>query len=147
MNKLSFLGFFIIIGSLLFAQIYHGASISGLFDLPAFLIVFGGTLGAVLVQTSSKQLQHAFSLVPKIFKKPAYLLSNQSQKIQKWSSQSRKVGLLSLESLDNKELDPFSEKGLAMLVDGSDSLLLQEVLQQDIDLDSEHCERSAQLFE
>ena len=147
MNKLSFLGFFIIIGSLLFAQIYHGASISGLFDLPAFLIVFGGTLGAVLVLTSSKQLKHAFSLVPKIFKKPTYLLSNQSKNIQKWSSLSRKVGLLSLESVDNKELDPFTEKGLAMLVDGSDSLLLQEVLQQDIDLDSEHCERSAQLFE
>jgi len=147
MNKLSFLGFFIIIGSLLFAQIYHGAPISGLFDLPAFLIVFGGTLGAVLVQTSTKQLQHAFSLLPKIFNKPVYLLSDQSQKIQNWSSQSRKVGLLSHEAIDSKELDPFTEKGLAMLVDGSDSLLLQEVLQQDIELDTEHCERSAQLFE
>ena len=85
MNKLGFLGFFTIIVSLLFAQSYHGSSIAGLFDLPAFLIVFGGTVGAVLVQTSYKQLQHALRLLPKIFSTPQFSLLAQSQKIQKWS--------------------------------------------------------------
>lgn len=146
MNKLGFLGFFIIACCLFFAQVYHGASITGLFDLPAFLIVFGGTLGAVLIQTSSKQFIHAVSLLPQIFRTPTISLAEQSQKLQTWSLKSRQQGLLSLED-EGSELDPFTAKGLAMLVDGSEPLVLQDVLQQDIDLDSEHNERSAQLYE
>ncbi|MCG6199823.1 flagellar motor protein [Psychromonas antarctica] len=147
MNKLGFLGFFIIISSLLFAQIYHGSSLKGLFDLPAFLIVFGGTLGAVLVQTSSKQLLHALTLLPEIFTSPSLSLTEQSKKIQEWSYKSRQHGLLSLEEENGENLDPFTQKGLAMLVDGCDQAVLQDILQQDIELDSEHHERSAQLFE
>ncbi|MCW8996360.1 MAG: flagellar motor protein [Psychromonas sp.] len=147
MNKLGFLGFFVIVCCLLFAQGYHGSSIKGLFDLPAFLIVFGGTLGAVLVQTSSKQFLHALSLLPLIFTRPSFSLSEQSQKIQGWSYKSRQHGLLSLEKENDSNLDPFTNKGLAMLVDGCDHLVLRDVLQQDIDLDSEHYERSAQLYE
>lgn len=147
MNKLSFLGFFIIITSLLFAQSYHGAAIGGLFDMPAFLIVFGGTFGAVLVQTSPKQFFHALSLLPQIFTRPKYELSEQSKQLQKWSYQSRQHGLLSLEKQNTLELDSFTQKGLALLVDGSDHAVLQDILQQDIDLECEHNERSAQLFE
>jgi len=147
MNKLGFLGFFIILASLLFAQSYHGASIKGLFDLPAFLIVFGGTLGAVLVQTSSKQFRHALTLLPQIFITPSLSLIEQSRRIQDWSYKSRQHGLLSLEEENNEQIDSFTQKGLAMLVDGCDQLALQDILQQDIDLDSEHHERSAQLFE
>ena len=149
MNKLGLFGFVVIISSILFAQSYHGSSVSGLFDLPAFLIVFGGTFGAILVQTSSKQLKHALSLLPKIFTTPHFSLLEQSKKIQKWSQKSRKSGLLSLEKENESDdsLDPFTKKGLAMLVDGCDQIALQDILQQDIDLDSEHHERSAQLYE
>lgn len=147
MNKLGLFGFFIIAASLLFAQSYHGASIKGLFDLSAFLVVFGGTVGAVLVQTSSKQLVHALTLLPKIFKNPSLLLSDQARKIQNWSYKSRQHGLLSLEKENSAKLDPFTKKGLSMLVDGCDHLALQDILQQDIDLASEHHERSAQVYE
>lgn len=147
MNKLGFLGFFIIVCSLLFAQGYHGSPIEGLFDLPAFLIVFGGTLGAVLVQTSSKQFLHALSLLAQIFTAPSFSLVEQSKNIQGWSHKSRQHGLLILEKENTTDLDPFTQKGLAMLVDGCDHLVLQDILQQDIDLESEHYERSAQLYE
>ncbi|WP_022940731.1 flagellar motor protein [Psychromonas hadalis] len=149
MNKLGLLGFVIIVSSILFAQSYHGSSIAGLFNLPAFLIVFGGTLGAILVQTSPKQLIHALSLLPQIFTTPQLSLAQQAKKIQKWSIKSRQHGLLSLEKENeqDKSLDPFTKKGLSMLIDGCDQMALQEILQQDIDLDSEHQERSAQLYE
>ncbi|MCP4323023.1 MAG: flagellar motor protein, partial [Alteromonadales bacterium] len=145
MNKLGLFGFVVIVTSILFAQSYHGSSIAGLFDLPAFLIVFGGTFGAILVQTSSKQLKHALSLLPQIFTSPTFSLQQQSKKIQKWSNRSRQHGLLSLEKENeaDKSLDPFTKKGLSMLIDGCDQISLQDILQQDIDLDSEHQERSA----
>lgn len=148
MNKLGIFGFLVIACCLLFAQIYHGAAISGLFDLPAFLIVFGGTIGAVMIQTSNKQFRHALSLLNTIFITPTVSLEAQSKKIQAWSLKSRQQGLLSLEKeIEDEMEDPFTQKGLAMLVDGSDHFILQDVLQQDIDLESEHYERSAQLYE
>lgn len=147
MNKLGFLGFVIIATSILFAQSYHGSSIAGLFDLPAFLIVFGGTMGAILVQTSSKQLLHALSLLPQLFTSPKFSLLKQSQQLQKWSKKSRQHGLLSLQKEESNSLDPFTQKGLSMLIDGCDQMILQDILQQDIDLDSEHHERSAQIYE
>ena len=149
MNKLGAFGFVIIIGSILFAQRYHGLPISALFDLPAFLIVFGGTMGAVLIQTSPKQLVHAIKLLKGVFSSPKLTMRSQSRKIQKWSSKSRKYGLLSLEEeiKRDKSLDPFSRKSLIMLIDGSDQIVLQDVLQQDIELDVEHHERSAQIYE
>lgn len=147
MNKLGILGFVIIVSSILFAQSYHGSSIAGLFDLPAFLIVFGGTCGAILVQTSAKQLLHALSLLPTIFSTPQLSLLKQSQKIQKWSQKSRQDGLLSLQNEEKNTLEPFTKKGLSMLIDGCDQIVLQDILQQDIDLDSEHHERSAQVYE
>jgi chemotaxis protein MotA len=149
MNKLGLLGFVIIASSILFAQSYHGSSVAGLFDLPAFLIVFGGTFGAILIQTSSKQLLHALSLLPKIFTSPDLSLREQSEKIKKWSLKSRQHGLLSLEKENEEDLtlDTFTKKGLSMLVDGCETIHLLDILQQDIDLDSEHQERSAQLYE
>jgi len=147
MNKLGVAGFVVILSSILFAQSYHGSSVSGLFDLPAFLIVFGGTFGAILVQTSSKQLIHALKLFPKVFLTPKFSLLVQSVKIKQWSKVSRKGGLLALESELENSLDPFTKKGLSMLIDGCDQTLLQDILQQDIELDSEHHERSAQIYE
>ncbi|WP_354623986.1 flagellar motor protein [Psychromonas sp. MME2] len=147
MNKLALFGFFIIISSLLIAQSYHGASIQGILDLPAFLIVFGGTLGAILIQTSSKQFLDALKLLPKIFLAPSSSLIEQSLKIKEWSHKSRLHGLLSLEQANDNSLDPFTDKGIAMIVDGSDPIALQDVLQHDIDLECEHQERSAQIFE
>ncbi len=147
MNKLAVFGFVIIIVGLVSAQVYHGASIQGLLDLPAFLIVFGGTLGAVLIQTSPKQFQHALSLLPQVFVNTHLSLLEQSRKIQKWSYKSRQHGLLSLESENDEALDAFTQKGLSMLIDGCDEVTLQEVLQQDIDLACEHSERSAQVYE
>jgi chemotaxis protein MotA len=149
MNRLGLLGFVIIVSSILFAQSYHGSSVAGLFDLPAFLIVFGGTFGAILVQTSSKQLLHALSLLPKIFTSPDLSLREQSEKIKQWSLKSRQHGLLSLEKENEEDLslDTFTQKGLSMLIDGCEPIHLLDILQQDIDLDSEHQERSAQLYE
>lgn len=149
MNKLGLFGFVIILGSILFAQSYHGSSIAGLFDLPAFLIVFGGTLGAILVQTSSKQLLHALKLLPQVFTSPKFSLPQQAENIQKWSLKSRQHGLLSLEKETEQEalLDSFTKKGLSMLIDGCEPEHLMDILQHDIDLDSEHQERSAEIYE
>lgn len=147
MNKLGFIGFAVIILSVVFAQLYHGSPLTGLFDFSAFLIVMGGTVGAILIQSSTTQLRHAFKLLLNLFSKSPYSLSEQVILIKRWSLLSRQEGLLSLEKETLIGLDNFSKMGLAMIVDGCDSVVLQDILQQEIELEIDQNERSAQVFE
>lgn len=140
-------GFIVIISSVIFAQLYHNAPISGLFDLAAFLIVFGGTIGAILIQSSSNQLKHALEQLLTLFSKPSYSLHEQMLLLKQWSILSRQEGLLSLEKVSVEELDTFTAAGLSMIVDGCDEVTLQEILQQEIELEMEQYERSAQVFD
>jgi chemotaxis protein MotA len=147
MSKQSLVGFIIIFTSIIATQVYHGSALAALFDFPAFLIVFGGTLGAMLVQTSPKQFWHSLVLMKIAFQSSKPSLKAQSTLLLKWAQQARKVGLLSLEKQLPTIKDPFTKKGIGMLVDGNSQYILEDILQQEIELESEHCERSAQVFE
>ncbi|MDA7746365.1 flagellar motor protein [Psychromonas sp.] len=147
MNKLGIVGFIVIISSVVFAQLYHNAPISGLFDLSAFLIVFGGTIGAILIQSSPNQLKDALKHLSSLFAKPTYSLNEQMLLLKKWSVLSRQEGLLSLEKEEQDNLDNFTKAGLSMIADGCDRVALQDILQQEIELEMEQQERSAQVFD
>jgi len=147
MNKLGLFGFVVIISSILFAQFYHNAPIASLFDLSAFLIVFGGTLGAIFIQSSFNQLKHALKQLRTLFSKPTYSLKQQAKLFKAWSILSRQEGLLRLERESIEELDSFTQMGLAMIVDGCDEDILQDILQQELELEIELQERSAQVFD
>lgn len=147
MNKLGVAGFFVILLSLLFAQFYHNAPLSSLFDLAAFLIVFGGTIGAILIQSSAKQLQQACKQLMSLFSQPSYSLQTQIQLLKRWSVLSRQDGLLSLEKENIQNIDGFTQIGVSMLIDGCDKNVLQDILQQEIELEMDQHERSAQVFD
>ncbi|MEL0657964.1 flagellar motor protein [Psychromonas arctica] len=147
MSKIGLIGFVIIAVSIISAQLYHNAPLSGLLDFSAFLIVFGGTVGTILIQSSSKQLGHACKQLVCLFAKPRYQLEEQISLIKRWSVISRQDGLLSLEKENVENLDSFTEKSLSMLVDGCDPVTLQDILQQEIELEIDKNERGAQVFD
>lgn len=147
MSKLGLVGFLAIISSVVFAQLYHDSPINSLFELSAFLIVFGGTIGAILIQSSPKQLKHAVTLLFTLFSKPNYSLYEQMQLLKTWSILSRKEGLLRLEKENTDSLDNFTKIGLSMIIDGNDEGVLQDILQQEIELEIELQERSAQVYD
>jgi len=147
MNRMGLVGFIVIVSSVLLAQLYHNAPLSGLLDLAAFLIVFGGTVGTILIQSSTKQLKDASTQLLTLFTPPSYSLDEQIQKLKRWSLLSRQEGFLSLEKESLEDNDSFTQIGIAMLVDGCDKAALQEVLQQEIELEMDQHERSAQVFD
>ena len=63
MDKLTIVGLVVAIAAVYLGFILDGGSLDALFELPAFIIVFGGTLGAVMLQSSSSQFFHALSLL------------------------------------------------------------------------------------
>ena len=100
-----------------------------------------------MIQSSPKQLKHALKQLFTLFSKPNYSLYEQMKLLKSWSVLSRKEGLLRLEKENTSLLDSFTRTGLSMIVDGSDEVILQDILQQEIELEMELQERSAQVYD
>jgi chemotaxis protein MotA len=147
MDKLSIAGLLIAIFAIYFGFIIDGGAISSLLELPAFIIVFGGTLGAVMLQSSQSQFLHAISLLKWLFVPPKYDIEQGIESIVLWAEKARESGFLSLEYIAEEENDFYVNKGLNLLVDGVEVDNLRVSLELDLDLYREHNLRSAHVFE
>jgi len=147
MDKLSIVGLFVALSAIYFGFVLDGGSFAALFELPAFIIVFGGTLGAVMLQSSAAQFFHAISLLKWIFYPPKYDIDQGIESIVNWSEKARESGYLSLENIAEEEQDFYTNKALHLLVDGVEVDNLRIALELDLDLYREHNLRSAHVFE
>ena len=113
----------------------------------AAIIVFGGTLGAVMVNYP----MHVVSLAIKNAK--FVLLSQNSDPnktiklLAELAGVARKDGLLALENSIKKVQDPFLRKGLQLVVDGTEPKLTREILEIEIEHKEEYNLTSAKVFE
>lgn len=127
MDLMSIIGFVLAVGFVLFGILSSG-SLTTFIDIPSVLIVFGGTIGALILSTkgkNAKQLLKVFSLVFKEKKKNDLEIINQ---FVDWSMRARKEGLLSLEDTIEGIEDSFIRKGFMMIVDGSEPETIKTVL-------------------
>ena len=147
MDKLSISGLIIAILAVYLGFIIDGGAISSLLELPAFIIVFGGTLGAVMLQSSQSQFLHALTLLKWLFIPPKYDIEQGIESIVLWAEKARESGFLSLEHIAEEENDFYVNKGLNLLVDGVEVENLRVSLELDLDLYREHNLRSAHVFE
>lgn len=132
MDKLTILGLVIGVTGIMTGQILEGGSISILFQGAAFLIVFGGTLGAVMVQCPTKVFVSAIKMGRWAFITPRLNSRELIRQLTDWSTLARKEGILALEARASAITDPFLKKGLLLLVDGNSSEKIREVLDVDI---------------
>lgn len=147
MDRLSIAGLAVAILAIYLGFILDGGSILALLELPAFIIVVGGTFGAVMLQSSSTQFYHAFSLLKWVFAPPQYDVEQGIGKITSWAIKSRELGFLALENDALDEEDEYTQKGLNLLVDGVEIDNLQVSLELELDIYREHHLRSANVFE
>lgn len=121
-------GFVAIIGSM----ILEGGNPAALIAPPALLLIFVGTLGAVMAGSTlpgtiaaMKWLIHAFTA-----KKPD--LETVVEPLVKMAEKARREGLLALESEMETVDDEFMRRGLQMAVDGTDPDDLFEILAAEV---------------
>jgi chemotaxis protein MotA len=146
-DKLSIAGLAIAILAVYIGFSLDGGHLSALFELPAFIIVFGGTLGAVMLQSSMVQFTHAISLLKWVFFPPKYDIDQGISEIVEWASKSREKGYLALEGTALEIEDSYTQKGLNLLVDGIELENFRVALELDLDIYREHNLRSANVYE
>ena len=129
------------------AQWWHGGSLLTLLDGPAFVIVVGGTWGAVILQTPRKYMLAALAQARWMLFPPQRDLVQQAERLQAWAQFARQQGLLALENQAEEESDPFTRQGLTMTVDGVSIEDIRRLLEADIDIEQERNEHAARVFE
>jgi len=146
-DKLSVAGLIVAILAIYIGFTLDGGNLSALFELPAFIIVFGGTLGAVMLQSSIMQFSHAISLLKWVFYPPRYDIELGINEIVLWATKARESGYLALEDTALEIEDSYTQKGLNLLVDGVELDNFRVTLELDLDIYREHNLRSANVYE
>lgn len=123
------LGVFAVVGGLLL----EGGHPSSLLQPTAFVIVVGGTVGAVLLQNSPAHFAEAMRLARWVFAPPRHEPGELIARVTGWGQAARRGGLLALESFIEQSDDAFERKALQLLVDGAEPQVLREAMEVEID--------------
>lgn len=133
MDKLTLLGLVVGLAGIMTGQILEGSNLGILFQGTAFMIVFGGTLGAVMVQSSAKVFITAIKMARWVVITPKSAGHDSIHQLAVWGVIARKDGVLALEARISDVTDPFLRKGLQLLVDGHSAEKIRDVLETDIE--------------
>ena len=133
--------------AILGGQLLEGGHIGSLVQGTAFLIVIGGTLGAVMLQNSPPVFLLGVRMLAWVFRPPKIEPQAHIEQMLKWSHTARKGGLLALEPAIDELKDPFVRKGLQMLVDGAEPETLRNTLEVEINAFEEHHRQAAKVWE
>lgn len=147
MDILTIVGVTLAAVAILAGSIMKGAGIAALLNGAAFMIVFVGTFASILVQTPKSTFMRAWKIFPWIFKPPFEDHEQLIAKMVGWSETARKQGLLGLEPALEQEGDPFSQRALQMLVDGTEPEKIREALEVDVAAKEKANTQSAKVFE
>jgi chemotaxis protein MotA len=110
----------------------EGGHFTTLFQTEAFVIVLGGTLGAVMIQNTwarffdgVKQLRLAFMKARQVDRESLSILLE-------WGDQAKLNGMLAFESIDASGINPFAKRGLELLANGVSTAVLEDALQREL---------------
>lgn len=114
----SLIGLLLALSAVLLGQTLEGGALTSLLQPAAFVIVFFGTMGAVLLQTEFRHFLLGIKLAGWIFLPPQTNLQQLGRKVSLWTLVVRREGVLALEQHMDNETDPFVQKALRLLIDG-----------------------------
>lgn len=147
MDKISVAGVLVGLVAILGGQILEGGHVDSLLQGTAFLIVVGGTLGAVMLQSPLPIFIQGMKMGVWVFRPPRFAPEEIIAQVAGWSQIARREGLLALEALVHQLRDPFAVKGMQLLVDGAEPERLREVLETEIATYEERMRLCARVWE
>jgi len=102
------------------------------FNLPSIFIVFGGVLASTIVSYPLDSLKNLGKLMGNAFKVKKVDFHADIENIVTIANVARREGILALEESVNEMNDPFMQKGIMLIIDGSDPELVKSVLETEL---------------
>ncbi|HSS31079.1 MAG TPA: flagellar motor protein [Nitrospiraceae bacterium] len=147
MDIATIIGIVLALGSILGGQVLEGGHPGSIIQLTAFVIVMGGTIGAVCVQNPLSVVLRGVSLLKLGITDPKHDNKGTITTIIDLANVSRKQGLLALEGKLKDIHDPFFRKGVQLIVDGTDPKAVHEILEIDVEFQEEEGLKAAKVWE
>jgi chemotaxis protein MotA len=147
MDFATILGMLLALGAILGGQALEGGHLGSILQFTAFVIVIGGTLGAVCVQNPLPVVIKAAGALSLALSGPYIDNKGTIKLIIDLANVSRKQGLLALESKLKDIKDPFMRKGIQLIVDGTDPKAVHEILEIEMDHHEEQGVMAAKVWE
>ncbi len=144
MDWLSVAGLILGIAAIVIGNLAEGGLTSALINFPAAVIVFGGSMAAVMVQSPWPVIKHSVSRTVWLFIPPRFHLEDLLETLCQWGHAARREGLIGLENIAQVEHSLLAKKGLNLLADGQppaairNSLELDLYKQEDLGMQSAH---------
>ena len=129
MDLLSIFGVILGFAAIIGGNFLEGGTLAALVNIPAAVVVVGGTVGAAMLQTPWSGMRLALGRLKWVWSPPNPAYRKGIDKIIRWAVAARREGLLGLESIADSEKNRFAAKGLQMLVDGSEPDTIRNVLE------------------
>jgi len=146
-DKSTIVGIFLAVGGIVAGLLIEGGKIAQILQPTAAMIVFGGTIGAVMVQFPMPVVIQAFKQMAHVFLDKDEDPTQVIKELVNYAQRARRDGIVSLDAELANIKDPFLKKTLMLAVDGTDPQELRKMMELELDNQAEHAEKIAQVFE
>jgi len=133
MDLATLIGILVGLGGLLGGFVLEGGHLSALFLISPCLIVFGGTIGAVIISFTFEEIKKIPYFCKKIFSDQKVDYAGTLNLLVETADRARREGLLSLESQLSSIDDPYISRGMQLIIDGTDPELARSMLEMEIE--------------
>lgn len=147
MNKSTLSGLFIALTGIAVGLYLDGGKVGQMLQPTAALIVFGGTLGAVMVQFPLPLVMRAVRHLKQIFIRADDPAEQLIDDLLHFAVRARRNGLVSLDPELEFIEDPFLRRSMTLAVDGIKSLELRRTMEVEMDLEADKDDLVPKVFE
>lgn len=147
MDKSSLGGLALAVGGILAGLLLEGGNLGQILQPTAAMIVFGGTIGAVMLQFPLKVVLNAVRSLRSVFASPKQKPQFMVQRLVQYAQKARREGIVSLDADLQKIEDPFLKKSLMLAVDGTEPQELRKIMELELNNQAEYEEQVPQVFE
>ncbi|HTZ96953.1 MAG TPA: flagellar motor protein [Terriglobales bacterium] len=137
------LGLMGVIGGLLL----EGGNLAQVLQPTAAIIVFGGTVGAVLIQFPLPVVLKAVRRLGRVFLQPTSDPQELVRELVKYANRARRSGIISLDDELEHIHEPFLKKSLMLAVDGTEPQELRSMMELELQNQADREEKIPQVFE
>lgn len=146
-DKSSLGGIILALGGILAGLLLEGGNLQQILQPTAAMIVFGGTIGAVMLQFPLTVVLQAVRRLGSVFTSGKQPPQATIQRLVLYAQKARREGIVSLDAELAQIQDPFLKKSLMLAVDGTEPRELRSIMELELDNQAEYEEQVPQVFE
>jgi chemotaxis protein MotA len=140
-------GLVLALGGIILGLTLEGGSLKEILQPTAAMIVFGGTIGAVMITTPLAVLGRAGRSLVSIFVEKTQSPMAAIEEIIAYAGKARRSGIVSLERDAAAADDEFLKKALNLAVDGTDLQEIRKMMELEMSIQEHRQEMEAKVFD